>query len=74
MCQYLAYGEFKWLNKKEINGFDSIGENSSDEHILEVDLNYPDELHELHDDYPLAPENLEITNNMLSKFSSNIEN
>ena len=76
MCQYLAYSEFKWLNKKEINGFDvnSIGENSSDEHILEVDLNYPDELHELHDDYPLAPENLEITNNMLSKFSSNIEN
>ena len=28
--------------------------------ILEVDLEYPKEIHDLHNDYPLAPERLKI--------------
>ena len=57
MSQYLPYGGFKWLNQKEIDkfGLKSIVENSSDGHILEVDLKYSDELHELNNDYSLAP-------------------
>ena len=70
MSQYLSYGGFKWLNKKKIDKFDanSISENSSNGYILEADLEYPDELHELRNDYPLAPENLEISDDMLSKY------
>ena len=62
MSQYLPYGGFKWLNQKEINKFslNSIGENSSDGYILEVYLGYPDELHELRNDYPLSPKNLKL--------------
>ena len=37
-----------------------------------VDLKYPNELHELHNDYPLAPEKLAITNDMLSKYCKKI--
>ena len=76
MSQYLPYSEFKWLNKKEISRFclNSISENSFVGHILESDLEYPDELHNLHNDYPLAPEKLEITQNMLSKYCSDIAN
>ena len=57
MSQYLLYGIFKWLNQKEIDKFvvNSIGENSPTGYILEVDLEYPDELHEIHNDYPLPP-------------------
>ena len=38
----------------------SLIKDSPIEYILEVDLESPDELHELHNDYPLAPEKLEI--------------
>ena len=62
MSQYLPYGRFKWLSQKEIDKFhvNSVAENSPTGHILEVDLEYSDELHELHNDYPLAPEKLKL--------------
>ena len=41
-------------------------------YVLEVDVEYTDELHDLHNDYPLAPEKLEISNDMLSKYCSDI--
>ena len=37
-----------------------------------VDLGYPDELNELLNDYPLAPEELAVTNDMLSKYCKEI--
>ena len=41
--------------------------------ILEVDLEYPKELHNLHNYYPLAPEKNKINNNMLSNYCKNIQ-
>ena len=38
------------------------------QHILKVDLEYPDELHVLHNDYPLALEKLAIPNDILSDY------
>ena len=38
-------------------------------YILEVDLKYPPHLHELHNDYPLAPEKVQITKEMLSPYA-----
>ena len=59
MSQYLPHGGFKQLNWRKIDRLDanSISKNSLTGYILEADLEYPDELHELHNDYPLAPEN-----------------
>ena len=66
MSGYLPYGGFKWL--KNVDGFNValIGKNSQLIYILEIDLEYPDELHELHNDYPLAPEKLAISYDTLS--------
>ena len=41
--------------------------------MLEGDLVYPDELHNLHNDYPLVPERLEITQNIVLISPINIE-
>ena len=62
MIQKLPHSGFEWLIKKEINDFclNSISENSSMGYILEVDLEYSSELHDLHNDYPLLPENLKL--------------
>ena len=66
MSEYLPYGGYKWL--KNVNGFDvmSISEKSPIEYIIKVDLKYPEELHALHNDYPLAPEKLAFSYDMLS--------
>ena len=52
----------------------SVSGNSSIGYILEIDLEYPSELHNLHNVYPLAPEKLEITRNVLSKYCLSIAN
>ena len=76
MSQCLPYRRFKQLNQKEIDKFDvnSISENSFDEYVLEFDLEYPDELHGLHNYYPLGPEKLEINHDMQLNYCSSIAN
>ena len=68
MSGFLPYGGFKWL--KIVDNFDvnSISENSSIGYVLEADLENPDKLHVLHNDYPLAPEKLALPYGMLSDY------
>ena len=58
MSEYLPYEGFKWL--KNVDGFDvmSVSEKRPIGYFLGVDFEYPDKLHELHNDYPLALEKL----------------
>jgi len=60
MSQYLPTGNFKW--KKNVEDIDvlDISDESRKGYILEVDLEYSKELHDLHNDYPLAAENIEL--------------
>ena len=72
LSEYLHYGDFKCL--KNVDGFDvnSIAEKSEVGYFLEVDLEYFDELHELHNDYPLVPERLAVSSDMLSKYCKKV--
>ena len=76
MIQPLPVSDFKFLTIKEINKFnlDSISENSEIGYILEVNLKYPKELHDLHSDCPLCPEKIEVSSDMLSRYCNNIAN
>ena len=71
---YLPYGGFRWLNKEEIKRFDlrSISNNSKIGYILEVDLEYCKELYDIHNDYPLCPEHIEVNYEMLSNYCKDI--
>ena len=52
----------------------NIKSNSSTGYILEVDLEYPEKLHDIHNDYPLAPEKINIPKEWLSKYCLKIAN
>ena len=58
MSEYLPYGEFKWVkvNNKVINRILNKKEDSLHGYFLEVDLEVPEELHNEHNDLPMAPE------------------
>ena len=78
MSQSLPVGDFKWLDPAEYEDPENfILENYTDDTIkgviLEVDLEYPKELHHLHNDYPLAPEKILITDDMLSPYCKGLK-
>ena len=60
MSQPLPVGNFKWMNEKELKNWKNFVEKEGKGCILEVDLLYPKELHDLHNDFPLAPELLTL--------------
>ena len=72
MSQKLPTGDFRWIPSPEYINLDSYDENSAKGLILEVDLEYPPELHRLHNDYPLAPEKMVVREEMLSDYSRKI--
>ena len=72
MSSHLLYDEFDWLKNVDNLDVNSMSKNSLYGYILKVDLEYPDELHNLHDDYPLAPEKPEIAYNMLLNYCKKI--
>ncbi|XP_077985917.1 uncharacterized protein LOC144440419 [Glandiceps talaboti] len=71
MTQSLPTHGFKWV---DLDSLDLSKYTNESDHglILEVDLEYPSELHDLHNDYPLAPEKLCITEDMLSPHNKKI--
>ena len=54
MSQPLPTDGFRWMDSSELDSWTSMP------CILEVDLEYPTELHDLHNEYPLAAERLTI--------------
>ena len=72
MSDYLPCKEFELLKNADKFDVNSINEKSDTGYFLEVGLKYSDELHEFHNDYPLAAQKLAVTNDMLSKYCKQI--
>ncbi|XP_048482323.1 uncharacterized protein LOC125489689 [Plutella xylostella] len=69
MSQYLPISDFEW-EQTDINYNVSI--TSDIGYILEVDLQYPDNLHDFHSDFPLCPENVVIGGSKERKLVPNL--
>ena len=74
MSEKLPTHGFKWLTSGEMenlynNQIVQVWEKSPC--ILEVDLEYPEKLHDLHNDYPFCPERVEC-NNKVEKLIPNL--
>ena len=68
---------FKWIEKDNLSKFDekfikNYDEDSNKGYILEVDLEYPKNLHKLHSDLPFLPERMKI--NKCSKLTCTMQN
>ena len=68
MIQALPTGAFKWLKQATIRDLANLTEDSERGVILEVDLEYSEELYDLHNEYPVAAEKIKVTKEMLSPY------
>ena len=65
---------FRWLSLSEIKELKimEIDDDAEIGYTLEVDLDYPEHLHDAHNDLPLAPEHFEITPEILSPLANQL--
>lgn len=71
MSQYLPINGFEWVN---VDVDFNIPSTSNVGYILEVDLEYPKNLHDLHSDLPLCPQNISIGDTNEIKLVLNLYN
>ena len=67
MSKFLSTSGFKWIDPKEFD-LNKYISNSSKGCVVEVDLEYPKELRELHNDYSLALDKVEIKRELLFEY------
>jgi len=76
MVEALPEKEFDFLLAEQVDTFDfmSVPDDAPEGYILEVDIQYPDNLHDVHSDYPLCPEANFIDPSDLSPYTISLAN
>ena len=71
MSQKLPFDGHSWLSRAEIDALQlaTIADDDETGYVLEVDLDYPRELHASHNEFPLAPERRTITTEQCSPYT-----
>jgi hypothetical protein len=74
MSQFLPFAGFRWVPEPEFTTIDWLAQTDDQEigYIVECDLDYPEALQDLHNDYPLAPERMTIQREWLSHAQTRI--
>lgn len=60
MAEMLPISDYKWAKNISAAEIMETEDESDTGYMLEVDLEYPQELHDIHNDYPLCAEHMEI--------------
>ena len=60
MSKELPTHGFRWMSPSQLENWERYCAKVGRGCVLEVDLEYPQELHDLHSDYPLAPDHLQM--------------
>ena len=79
----LPVGNYKWVENVSnihidddinlwVNHIMQIADDASEGYFFQVDLEYPDTLHNNHDDYPLCPIKMQIERHRLSQYQQNL--
>ena len=74
LCRPLPHSEFTWVDSDELERLSNpsailqLEDEADYGYLFEVDLEYPSELHATTADFPLAPENAYIEEDMFSPF------
>lgn len=72
MCQYLPYGGFKWVDAT-LDGLNDLTDTSDIGRIYEVDIVYPQHLHDKHNDLPFLPNNSIPQGSKVQKLMATLE-
>ena len=74
MVQPLPCGDFQWEQERDADALIARYASNPDRGcIVKCDLEYPEHLHDSHNDYPLAPERKLVTQEMLSPYASELQ-
>ena len=74
MTQSLPYGNFTFLSPEEVASFDlnQIDNANPTGYMLKVDLSFPDDIHDWMNDFVMAPDNRQVTQEDLSSYQQSL--
>ncbi len=68
MREPIPFGGLEWVDDVSLEEILSTTDDAEHGYFVVVDLEYPHELHDSHDDYPMAPEHMKPEFEMLSEY------
>ncbi|CAH1389916.1 unnamed protein product [Nezara viridula] len=74
MSKVLPSGGFEWVKNPESVDFLNLPKDGPFGYIVEADIEYPERLHDLHNDFPLLPENKVPPGGKFKKLWASLDN
>ena len=68
MCEPLPIDQFSMLDDRDTSDVTQVADDAEYGYIMEIDGYMPNDKHDIFNDYPLAPEKIHVTQDMLSPF------